>query len=88
MKLFRIITEIFGWIQIVASPTLTALIVAFFFYKYKPDQTGLYISIAISLTGLITGIILATRIWKKKGTINFISRISETPELENDKDEK
>ena len=87
MKIFRIITEIFGWIQIVVSPFLIALIVAFFFYKYKPDQTSFYISIAISLVGLITGIVLATRIWKKKGTINFVSRINETPELENDKEE-
>lgn len=86
MKIFRLITEIFGWIQIVASPFLIALIVAFVVYYFNQDEAGLIISIVIALAGLITGIILATKIWKKKGTVNFISRINGTPQPDNNEE--
>jgi hypothetical protein len=37
---------------------------------------------------LIAGIILASKIWKKRGTVDFISNISATPELDNLDQEK
>lgn len=82
MKLFRIITEIFGWLQIVASPFLISVVIALGVYFVWQDEIGFVTAIMISITGLMTGIILATRVWKRKGTINFISQINVTPELE------
>jgi uncharacterized membrane protein YjjP (DUF1212 family) len=82
MKVFQIITEVFGWLQIVASPFLAGLVIGGIVYLPKGDIVGLSIGIIIALIGLITGIILATRVWRKKGTVNFMSRLSATPELE------
>ena len=58
-------------------------ITGFFIYISNPTTTRLIIGIGITLIGLVAGIIFATKIWKKKGTINFISRVSASPELDN-----
>ena len=84
---FELITEIIGWLQIVASPFLIGLIIGAIIYFPKPDTTKLIIAIVIATTGLCIGIIWATRVWRKKGTIHFMSRIMATPELDN-KDEE
>jgi hypothetical protein len=42
---------------------------------------------SVTLIGLIVGIIWATKVWKKKGTVHFMSRVMATPELDK-KDEK
>lgn len=38
---------------------------------------------SIAVIGLVIGIIWATRIWKKSGTLNFMSRINASPELDH-----
>lgn len=81
---FDLFTEIIGWIQIVVSPLLISAVIGAFVYFSHPTTLRLVFGIAIVAVGLIAGIIWATRIWKKKGTINFISRISATPELDDD----
>jgi hypothetical protein len=80
---FDYFTEVIGWIQIVFFPLLLAGITGFFIYISNPTTTRLIIGIGITLIGLVAGIIFATKIWKKKGTINFISRVSASPELDN-----
>jgi hypothetical protein len=79
---FDYFTEILGWLQIVASPFLIGLIVGFLIYVSEPNSTRLFTGIAVAVVGLIIGIIWATRVWTKQGTINFVSRISATPELD------
>jgi hypothetical protein len=88
-SLFEIFTEIMGWLQIVASPFLAAVILGTIIYFSKPTTTRLVIAVAIVTIGLVIGIIWATRVWKKKGTIHYMSRIMATPELDNrDEDQK
>ena len=88
-SLFEYFTEIIGWLQIVASPFLAASVIGAIIYYSKPNTTRLIIAIAIVTIGLIIGIIWATRVWRKKGTIHFMSRIMATPELDNnDEDQK
>lgn len=82
-KVFEYIMEIIGWLQIVASPFLIGLGIGAFIYFPDPTLTNLIIAIVISLVGLILGIIWATKIWKTKGTVWFMSRLSATPELDN-----
>jgi hypothetical protein len=60
---------IIAWLQIVASPTLFALIISCIIYFRNPTQTNLIIGIAILLLGLIVGIIYANKIWKTKGNL-------------------
>lgn len=43
--------------------------------------------IIVATIGLVIGIIWATRQWKGKGTIWFMSRIMATPELDNPDEE-
>ena len=74
--------EILGWIRIFLSPFLLGFIIALLIYFLIPGKTGFIISITVASSGLILGIIWATRIWRKNGTINFLSNISTTPELD------
>jgi ABC-type dipeptide/oligopeptide/nickel transport system permease subunit len=58
------------------------------YIKY-PSSTGLVIGIFISAMGLMIGILIASRIGKKHGTVDFISSVTASPELDNlDKQEK
>ncbi|RZL44128.1 MAG: hypothetical protein EOP00_21170 [Pedobacter sp.] len=82
------ITEIIGWIQIVLSPTLFCSFIGSWIYYSNPNKTRLIVAILVILFGLIVGIIYATKIWKTKGTVWFVSRISATPELDKEKEEQ
>lgn len=88
MRFFEIFTEVMGWLQIVASPLLVGLGIGAIIYFPHPSTINLIIALSIVMVTLIFGIILATRIWKKKGTIWFLSRIMATPELDNITSEK
>jgi hypothetical protein len=81
MKIFQFITEAFGWLQIAASPFVVGLILGGIVYLLKRDIVGLSLGIGIASIGLIVGIIWATRVWQRKGTVNFMSRLLGTPEL-------
>ena len=83
---FEYFFEIIGWLQIVASPLSAGLIIGAIIYFSKPNRTTLIIAIVIATIGLIIGVIWATKIWRKKGTMHFMSRIMATPEIEK-KDE-
>ena len=82
-KIFEIITEIVGWIQIVLSPTLLGIGFGFGIYYFFPNLTGMILGILFVIIGFIIGIIWATKKFKTTGTIHFLSRISATPELDN-----
>jgi len=81
-KFFEFITEAIGWLLIVISPLLIGLGIGAAFYFSEPGTFRLVLGILIAAYGLILGAVLATSIWKKKGTIHFLSRISATPELD------
>jgi hypothetical protein len=82
-KIFEIITEIVGWIQIVLSPTIIGIAFGFGIYYNFPNEIGMVLGILIAVIGLIIGIIWATKKFKTTGTIHFLSRVSATPELDN-----
>jgi F0F1-type ATP synthase assembly protein I len=80
-KIFHYFTETIGWIQLFLSPFLLSIILAFLVHHNVKSTTGLFLSIGILIIGFILGIYMATKIWKKTGTISFLSRISETPDI-------
>ena len=84
---FELLTEMVGWLQIVASPLLTGVIIGCVIYFYQPGKTTLIIGIIIAILGLIVGMVWATRIWRKKGTIQFMSRLEATPELDDKRED-
>lgn len=83
----ELFTEVLGWLQIVASPLLAGLVSGFLIYLAMPGTLGMILAIAVAFTGLIVGVIWATRIWNKKGTINFMARMIATPELGEESEE-
>lgn len=87
-KVFEIIFEVIGWLKIVASPLLIGLGVAAIIYFPNPTPLMLVIAILVAVLGLVIGILWANHIWKKYGTMRFLSRIMATPELDNKKEEK
>jgi hypothetical protein len=86
-KIFEFITELIGWLQIVASPLLIGGIIGAIIYFSRPSTTRLVIGIIVTTVGLVLGVIWATKKWKRKGTIFFLSRIMATPELDNPRKE-
>jgi hypothetical protein len=75
MKLIEIILEIIGWLQIAIGVTLIAGLIALVTYLIWSNKTGIIVAIIIVSIGFILGAIGATRIWKKYGTIAWLSRI-------------
>lgn len=86
-RVFEFITEAIGWLQIVASPLLIGLAIGAVIYFPNPSTTRLVLGIIVATIGLVLGIIWATKKWKGKGTIFFLSRIMATPELDNPDEE-
>ena len=70
------------WVPIIYI-FLICLGIGAFIYFPNPTLTNLIIAIIISILGLIVGIIWATKIWKTKGTMWFVSQVSATPDLDN-----
>ena len=85
---FDYVSEVVGFLQIMASPLLVGLIVAAVVYFSNTTTSGLVIAIAIAASGLIIGIIFASRAWRKNGTMHFMSRVNVSPELDDAEEEK
>lgn len=82
-KFLKFITSSFAWLHIAASPTLVGIIFGALIYAFKKDNTGIVIAILVASIGLITGIIWASKIWNKKGTVEFMSKVSGAPDSIN-----
>ena len=89
INFFSLITEIIAWLQIAASPFLISIAAGFIIYILRPGKLGFVIAISIAIVGLVIGITCAVKVWKKKGTVHFVSRVTATSELDNlDKNEE
>jgi hypothetical protein len=88
MSPFDYFTEVIGWLQIAAFPLLLGLLAGACIYFSDPTTVRLVIGIGVVITGLITGIVFATRVWNKKGTVYFVSREMASPELDNLEEDK
>ena len=83
LSFFEYLMEIVGWIQIVFSPLLAGIIVGGIVYFAIRGTLGIILGILVATIGLIIGIVWANKIWKKTGTVHFISRVNASPELDN-----
>jgi hypothetical protein len=83
---FETFTEIMGWLQIFASPFLIGLFIGAIIYIARPGRITFLVGLALLIVGVTLGIVWATRAWKKKGTIDFISRVMSTSESDNAED--
>lgn len=87
-KILGGIIEWIGWFQIVLSPLLIGTALGFGIYYNWTTIFGLIIWILLSILGLVIGVIWATRKFKTTGTINFLSNIAASPELDEQYDNK
>jgi hypothetical protein len=81
-KVFEDIFEFFAWLRILLSPLAIGCFLGWVIYINIPDTTGLILGVVVAVLGLIVGIVWATRVWKKQGTMHFISRISASEDLD------
>jgi hypothetical protein len=81
-RFLHYLTEVIAWIQIVLSPVLFSCLIACFVYFPNQSNTRLVISILIILLGFLIGIYFASKIWKKQGTVSYLSKLSETPDID------
>ena len=83
MKLFNLFVEVIGWLRIMASPLFLGITIGIIIYMIETNAIGISLAIAVTSAGLIVGIVMASRICKKHGTMNFISKLNETNDLDN-----
>lgn len=82
----RILIELINWLRIAISPLLIGVLFGGLVYLKMGDD-GFVPGLLITAIGGIVGVIWATKIWKKQGTTNFISRIDASPELDKKQSE-
>lgn len=83
IKFLKFFTESIAWLQIMAAPSLAGLIIGALVYFSNPNPLRLMLGIAIAAAGLVAGAVWATRVWKKRGTVDFMSRVNASPDLNN-----
>ena len=79
---FELLTELIGWVSIAISPLLIGSLLGLLIYILKTDRTGLILAMLVAVSGLIAGIVWASRIWKKEGTIQFLSRLISSEKMQ------
>jgi hypothetical protein len=77
------IFEIIGWLKIVASPVLGGCLVGLVVYLSFPTTWAIVVAAVLILAGLFLGIIMANKIYKTQGTMNFLATPMRNPELDN-----
>ena len=71
-KLRLIFTGLAGYIHILLFPVLISLIVSLVTYLTMPDTLGIIASLFLCICGLITGLVMALRVLKKRGISAFV----------------
>ena len=82
MSFFEKIFDGVAWLKIFLSPFIAGLIIGLFLWFYYETITFRILAVLIGISGLIAGIYLAERVRRKIGAQKFISKLSETPDLE------
>lgn len=85
-KLIQFLFESIGWIKIMLSPILITSLLNIILFSMFTHPFILVLGLCLSLFGLVLGIYLANKAWKKTGTMNFLSRPMFMPELENNQE--
>jgi uncharacterized membrane protein (DUF485 family) len=81
MKLMMFLVNTIYWLCLFIVPSGIIGFIAL--WLYTDNAIGITLSILISALGIVIGILLAEYIRKNYGLINFFSRLSSTPDIEN-----
>lgn len=83
MKILEFISEAVGWLLITLSPTGIGGFLGYVCFINLVQPLGWISFIGLPAIGFVLGATIATRQWRGKGTVHFLSRISATPELDD-----
>ena len=84
MNKFQIVLAVSGGLfRIVLFPLLITLIISLVLYLNMPDVLGLLAAMFVCSIGLLTGIIMAIRVWIKRGPSAFLPSEEEPSETES-----
>lgn len=83
IKVLEFITKTIAWIQIAASPSLLGVGLGAAIYFCHPGRLTLIAGSVFCIIGVVTGTIWATKVHRRKGTVEFMARVIATPELDN-----
>ena len=75
------------WLRIMISPTLIGAIIGAIVWLNMDGMLGKIIASALTLIGIVAGIILAEKARQGKGTVEFMAKVNASSELDK-KDEK
>ncbi|HLP32408.1 MAG TPA: hypothetical protein VK202_02985, partial [Bacteroidia bacterium] len=75
MKFFDYAFEIVGWICIALSPALVGCLIGGLFYLAFPNNVGYVLMVFVGASGMVIGGVWATQVWRKVGTVTFLSKI-------------
>jgi hypothetical protein len=82
LKFIELLSALMAWLQLMIAPTLVGGIIGLLVYYYKPDKDGKIIAIAITILGSIVGVIWASKLWRKTGTLEYLIKGGHDPELD------
>lgn len=77
--IFEKIIDAISWIEIFASPSIIGIVIGYA-CEYYLDNSFLFGFFSVG--GIILGIKFANKIAKTRGTTEFISRISASPDID------
>lgn len=87
-KVIAFLIEVVNWFRIILFPTFLGVLLGGIIYYFFQNYTGKTLWIICSIIGVVSGVIWASKIWKKQGTTTFMSKVIATPELDNTNDEE
>jgi FtsH-binding integral membrane protein len=74
LKIIGYILEIWAWIRLALAPTILGCLLGVLIYNDNQTKLRLIIALFLAVSGLIGGIVFATRISRKKGALKFLTR--------------
>jgi len=87
-KLQLFLTGLSGWFHIFLFPVLISLMLSLLVYLTMPASIGVAFSLLLVFIGMITGIIMATRVLRRRGAAGFIQEPDSSEPGVNPQEEK
>lgn len=86
IKVLALIPKVIAWLQIAAPSSLLGIGIGAAIYIYQPNRLTLTVAIILCTVGIAAGAIWATKVHRWGGTVDFMSRVIATPELDSSSD--
>lgn len=83
--MFDKIIKALAWTQVAVVPAMIGVGLGLLGWLSLKGVWGVFLGSALALGGLFIGVTWANRVSRKHGSIQFIARVSATPELDKSK---